>query len=42
LKVAAKKARLDCDIVQGLSGHLMRVGAAQDMILSGFDTIGIK
>lgn len=27
--------------VMGLSGHSMRVDAAQDMMLSGFDTLGI-
>ena len=42
VKVAAKRAgsrkREWCD---GLSGHSMRVGAAQDMMVAGIDTIGI-
>lgn len=41
IKVAAKRARLSREVVRGLSGHSMRVGAAQDMMLAGFDTIGI-
>lgn len=41
IKAAAKRARLSADVVIGLSGHSMRVGAAQDMMLAGFDTIGI-
>lgn len=41
IKVAAARARLDKELVRGLSGHSMRIGAAQDMMLAGFDTIGI-
>lgn len=41
IKVAAERAGLGRDVVKGLSGHSMRVGAAQDMMLSGFDTLGI-
>jgi integrase/recombinase XerD len=41
IKVAAKRARLSSEVVSGLSGHSMRIGAAQDMMLSGFDTLGI-
>ena len=41
IKVAAKRAQLEKDVIRGLSGHSMRVGAAQDMMLAGIDTIGI-
>jgi integrase/recombinase XerD len=41
IKVAARRARLGGEVVSGLSGHSMRVGAAQDMMLTGFDTLGI-
>ena len=41
IKAAAKRARLSTEVVSGLSGHSMRVGAAQDMMLAGFDTLGI-
>jgi integrase/recombinase XerD len=41
IKVAAKRAKLEKDVISGLSGHSMRVGAAQDMMVAGFDTIGI-
>jgi hypothetical protein len=41
VKVAAARAQLEADAVCGLSGHSMRVGAAQDMMVAGVDTIGI-
>lgn len=41
IKVAAKRAGLEREMIRGLSGHSMRVGAAQDMMLAGIDTIGI-
>ena len=41
IKVAAKRAKFDHEVSRNLSGHSMRVGAAQDMMLAGIDTIGI-
>ena len=41
IKVAAKRAGLNHEVVGGLSGHSMRVGAAQDMMVAGCDTLGI-
>ena len=41
IKVAARRARLGNEVVRGLSGHSMRVGAAQDMMVAGIETIGI-
>ena len=41
IKLLAKRAKLGDDVVKGLSGHSMRVGAAQDMMLFGFDALGI-
>lgn len=41
IKVAAARARLGPDATCGLSGHSMRIGAAQDMMVAGCDTIGI-
>lgn len=41
IKVAAKRAKLGNAVTRGLSGHSMRVGAAQDMMLAGINTIGI-
>lgn len=41
IKALAKRAGLDPTIVMGLSGHSMRVGAAQDMMLNGCDMLGI-
>ena len=34
-KALAKKAALDPSIVEGISGHSMRVGAAQDLLMKG-------
>jgi len=31
----AKKARLEPEVVNGISGHSMRVGAAQDLLIKG-------
>ena len=41
IKMAAKRAGFGPAVVAGLSGHSMRVGAAQDMMVSGYDTLGI-
>jgi integrase len=41
IKTAAQRAGLESDIVNSLSGHSMRVGAAQDLMLSGLDTVAI-
>lgn len=41
LKSLAKKAGMTQDIIKGLSGHSMRVGAAQDMVTSGIDILPI-
>lgn len=35
LKAAAEQAGLEAGIVRGLSGHSMRVGAAQDLVVAG-------
>lgn len=41
IKCAARRAGFGEDAVRGLSGHSMRVGAAQDMMVAGISTIGI-
>jgi len=41
LKQAARAANLPAKLVQNLSGHSMRVGAAQDMIVSGLGVLPI-
>jgi len=41
IKVAAERAELEEAVVKGLSGHSMRVGAAQDMMVAGIDATGI-
>lgn len=41
LKVRAEAAGLPAEIVDGLTGHSMRVGAAQDMVTSGLDILPI-
>ena len=41
VKAAAARAGLKKNIVGGLSGHSMRIGAAQGMMVGGFDAIGI-
>lgn len=41
IKVAARRAGLGADEVAKLSGHSMRVGAAQDMLIAGIDVLGI-
>lgn len=41
IKVAAKRAGLHSEEVSSLSGHSMRVGAAQDMLVAGIDFLGI-
>lgn len=41
IKEAAKRAGLANDDVQNLSGHSMRIGAAQDMMTAGLDILPI-
>ena len=41
LKRTAQVAGLSAQVVKGLSGHSMRVGAAQDMIVSGLSVLPI-
>lgn len=41
IKRAATRAGVDKDIAEELSGHSMRVGAAQDMLVAGFDALAI-
>lgn len=41
IKRAAARAGLDGEMAKDLSGHSMRVGAAQDMMLAGLDHIAI-
>jgi integrase/recombinase XerD len=41
IKTAAQKAGLSKKEVQDLSGHSMRIGAAQDMMVAGFDILPI-
>ncbi|MXO47483.1 tyrosine-type recombinase/integrase [Erythrobacter vulgaris] len=41
VKRAAERAELTRPEVSALSGHSMRVGAAQDMFVAGFETLGI-
>lgn len=41
VKRLARRAGLAYAVVERLSGHSMRVGAAQDMMVAGIDTIGI-
>ncbi|MCA0911040.1 tyrosine-type recombinase/integrase [Qipengyuania gaetbuli] len=41
VKRAAERASLTPPEIKALSGHSMRVGAAQDMFVAGFETLGI-
>lgn len=41
IKVAARRAGLRPEEIEALSGHSMRVGAAQDMLVAGIDFLGI-
>lgn len=41
VKGGAKRAGLDASDVEAFSGHSMRVGAAQDLLVRGFDTAAI-
>jgi len=41
IKRAARRAGLPDAVVAGLSGHSMRIGAAQDMLTAGFDLLAI-
>ena len=41
IKRATRRAGLDNSIARELSGHSMRVGAAQDMMVAGFDALAI-
>jgi integrase len=41
IKRAARSAGVEIETARGLSGHSMRVGAAQDMLVAGFDSLAI-
>ena len=41
IKTSARDAGLPQDIVDQFSGHSLRVGAAQDLLCAGFDTVAI-
>ena len=41
VKRATERAGLDAALTAGLSGHSMRIGAAQDMMVAGFDALAI-
>ena len=41
LKRRAEAAGLDAAIIRRLSGHSMRVGAAQDMVAAGIELVAI-
>jgi len=41
IKRATRRAGLDDSIASELSGHSMRIGAAQDMMVAGFDALAI-
>lgn len=41
IKRAAKRAGLEAEVGAEFSGHSMRVGAAQDMLVAGFDAVAI-
>ena len=41
VKSAARRAALPDEVVRSLSGHSMRIGAAQDMLVNGFDQLAI-
>jgi len=41
IKRATARAGLDIKVAKELSGHSMRIGAAQDMMVAGFDALAI-
>ena len=41
VKRAARRADIEPELADNLSGHSMRVGAAQDMMVAGFDALAI-
>lgn len=41
VKCAAIRAEISPGIANGLTGHSMRVGAARDMLVAGFDSVAI-
>jgi integrase/recombinase XerD len=41
VKRAAQRAPIERELANNLSGHSMRVGAAQDMMVAGFDALAI-
>jgi integrase/recombinase XerD len=41
IKRATERAGFDPDLISALSGHSMRIGAAQDMLVAGFDALAI-
>jgi integrase/recombinase XerD len=40
-KRAAKRAGVPYEVAKSLSGHSMRIGAAQDMMIAGFDSLAV-
>ena len=41
VKRATARAGFDVEVAKELSGHSMRIGAAQDMLVAGFDALPI-
>jgi integrase/recombinase XerD len=41
VKRATRRIGLDANFAAELSGHSMRIGAAQDMLVAGFDALAI-
>lgn len=41
LKIAAREAQLPTQVIENISSHSMRIGAAQDMMLNGCDILPI-
>lgn len=41
IKNGAERAGLDASVVREFSGHSLRVGAAQDLLVKGLDTAAI-
>jgi integrase len=41
IKRATRRAGLEDSMARELSGHSMRIGAAQDMMIAGFDALAI-
>ena len=41
VKSAAKAAGLEKDLIDTFGGHSLRVGAAQDLLCAGYDSVAI-